>query len=272
MPKGKHTYRITAPHHIPEEGSFEIVSERPTALNVGLQPTYGFVSVSSNVEKTEIEINGRPVGWAPYISTTDTIDVGACKVEAYRKWYAPQEKTVEIRPLETTNVPFELRKQRPNLFLLAQAGSAFGDSKQFSYGLTVALCRKYGGYLSMRTNGDPLFSTNEMENPYGLYTGQVKKHHFSATGGFMAYVCGYLYAYAGLGVTHRYVDWETDPVVSGGKGQYQTTLNHSGLTYDFGFIGRYKRLAFSAGITITGTEQDTSYKELTVGVGYVFGR
>ena len=39
FPLGQHNYRVVAPHHTEEKGTFDIVPERPSALNVALQPT-----------------------------------------------------------------------------------------------------------------------------------------------------------------------------------------------------------------------------------------
>lgn len=268
LPVGQHRYRVVAPHHTPEQGNIDIVPERPTALNVSLQPTFGFMTVASNMDRTKVAVNGESVGMAPY--TSDTINVGKYKVKADRKWYVPQEREVEIKPTETNNVEFNLQRQYPNIFLLAQLGNAVGDNKQTSFGLMAGICRKGGAYVSLRTNGSPAFDWKSESNPDGLYTGNVKKHHLSAAGGFMVRLFDYLYFYAGVGYLWRNLDWEMDSSVNG-ESRYQTILNHNGGMVEAGLVGRYKCFALSAGF-VNAFPDKGDYREFTIGVGYVFGR
>lgn len=272
LPIGQHNYRVSASHHKEEKGSFDIVSERPTALNVTLQPTYGFMTASSNKDNTKIIFDKRTVGDAPYKS--DTITVGKYTVCAERKWYLPQEQEIEINPTETNNVRFILKRQKPNIFLIAQYGAAIHGGNQSSFGLMAGICRKGGAYISFRTNGNPEFEWKGPGNPYGLYSGDVKKHHISATGGCMARLGKPIYLYFGGGYVFRTLDWQisTDvPIYN--KGMYQTIQNHIGAAAEIGLIGRYKFLSISAGVTCVATEDGFGkYIEAVVGIGYVFGR
>lgn len=271
LPLGQHNYRIVAPNHTEEEGSFDIVHDRPSALNVALQPTYGFIAVTSNKSKTKIFINKKEVGEAPCKS--DTIDVGKYTISAQRPWYLPQEREIAIKPAETNNVQFALERQSPNIFLMAQYGTAFKGGKQNSFGLMAGICRKAGGYIAIRTNGNPAFDWNQASNPHGLYTGKTKKHHFSFSGGFMARLARPVYLYMGGGYLFRTLDWEVSEEVNTYDSSYQTIQNHIGGIVEAGIIGRYKFLSLSAGITC-GIPSDGfgKYMEATIGIGYVFGR
>lgn len=272
LPIGQHRYRVAAPYHKEEKGSFEIVPERPTALNVSLQPTYGFMTLSSNKDETQLYINNKMVGKAPYKS--DTLSVSKYTVQAKRKWYIPQEQEVEIKPTETANVDFYLKRQKPNLFLIAQYGTAFRGGKQTSFGLMAGLCRKGGGYLSIRTNGSPEFEWNGLTNPYGMYSGEIKKHHFSTTAGFMARLGKPIYLYFGGGYVFRTLDWQITPDTPFyNAGEYQTIQNHIGPAFEIGLIGRYKFLSISAGVTCGIPDNGFGeYMEAVIGIGYVFGR
>lgn len=272
LPLGQHNYRVVAPHHTEEKGTFDIVPERPSALNVALQPTYGFMTVNSNKDHTKIYINKEMIGNAPYQS--DTINVGKYTVRAERSWYLPQEREIEIRPTETNNVQFALERQKANVFLTAQYGTAFKGGKQTSFGLMAGICRKAGGYISIRTNGSPAVDWNGPSNPYGIYSGKVEKHHLSTLGGFMTRLAKPVYLYFGGGYIFRTLDWQISPdAPSYDKGEYQTVQNHSGGMFEAGLIGRYKFISLSAGVTF-GIPDDGfgKYMEATIGIGYVFGR
>jgi len=271
LPLGHHSYRIVAPHFSEKKGSFDIVPERPSALNIALQATYGFMTVSSNKNKTKIFINKKEVGLAPYKS--DTLNVGTYTVRVERPWYVPQEQNIEIRPTETNPVQFGLERQNPNFFLLVQYGASLKESKQNSFGVMMGICRKGGAYLTVRTNGSPAFDWNYVSNPYGDYTGNTKKHHISLSTGFMARLMRPIYLYAGGGYLFRYLDWEVGESLNYGNGQYQTIQNHTGILVEAGLIGRYKCLALSAGLTQgIPIEGNGKYAEATISIGYVFGR
>lgn len=273
LPVGQHRYRVVAPHHKEEKGSFEIVPERPTALNVSLQPTYGFMAMSSSKDETQLFIDNKMVGKAPYKS--DTLTVGKYNVEAKRKWYIPEVQEVEIRPTETSNVDFHLKRQKPNLFLMAQYGTAFRGGKQTSFGLMAGICRKGGAYLSVRTNGSPELEWHSPSNPYGIYSGDSEKHHLSATAGFMARLGKPIYLYCGGGYIFRTLNWQIsqDAPNTYSKGEYQAIQKHNGAAVEIGLIGRYKFLSISAGVTC-GVPEDGfgEYMEAVIGIGYVFGR
>lgn len=277
LPLGQHNYRVVAPHYTEEKGSFDIVPERPTALNASLPPVFGFMTVASNMDKTDVTVNGNHVGELPYAS--DTIAIGTYKVNAKRKWYLPQEKDVEVRPTETSVVEFNLLRQKPNIFLMAQLGNAMDLNKQTSFGLMAGICRKGGAYVSVRTNGSPAFDWKDVSNDGGVYSGNIKKHHMSLSAGFMARFFANLYMYGGGGYLWRNLDWETGTAAT--PGEYQTVVNNNGPMVELGLIGRYKCFALSVGAAVgfgtdtyaeTALEANDGYLEFTVGIGYVFGR
>lgn len=267
---GKHRYRIVASHYESEEGEVNLVPEKMSALNVNLLPTFGFISASST-PAARIEINKKTVGTSPYSS--DTLAVGTYTVRAERKWHVPQEQRINVKPSETTLAVFNLRRQKPNRFLMAQYASAFMGGEQSSFGLMAGICRKGGAYFSVRANGvDNLF---EGEKYYSsgtpLFTGKVDKYVLTGTGGFMVRLANPLYLYGGAGFGTRKLLWET---VEGTARDYDRMLairEYTGPVCELGFIGRYKFLSISAGVSaIIG--EDGTYAEAVIGIGYVFGR
>ena len=273
LPLGKHNYRVVAKHHKDEKGSFDIVPERLTALNVALRSEFGFVKATSNKKDTRIWINDEFVGMAPYAS--DTLKVGTYKVRAERKWYVPQERELKVLPSEQSDVDFILSRQKPNVFLIPQYGMAVGDNNQSSFGLMAGICRKGGAYIAIRTDGNP-FDDGSSGNTLGLYTGKTKKSHISLSAGFMARVLSPLYLYAGAGYLDRKLFWETN------EGEYSMVVKNNCIMAEVGLMARYKHIAvslgYSKGFSVDGVDNgnrlkgNESYGELILGVGYVFGR
>jgi hypothetical protein len=67
----------------------------------------GFIFVSSVPDGASIEINGKPVGKAPY---TGTLAPGTCTVKATLTSYAPSTATVTVKEGEVARVDLALRK------------------------------------------------------------------------------------------------------------------------------------------------------------------
>ena len=269
LPLGMHNYRVESSYHKVEKGSFEIVPERLTALNVALRPEFGLIRVNSNKEKTHVFLDDKQVGEAPFNS--DTLAIGKHHIRVERLWHVPQEKEIEVTVGERQQYDFNLKRQKPNVFLLPQMGSALGDHNQTSFGVFAGICRKGGGYISVRTNGK-----FQLENVSSIvnqgFNGKSQKSHIAGSLGFMAYLMKYLYLYGGCGYTARGLWWES------ADGSSVTKIVRAvGPMVEGGLIGRYKKIAISIGYanTFIGFNyllKKNTYGELTFGIGYVFGR
>lgn len=261
---GEHRYRVYKPHYAEETGTFDIVPEHPTALNISLQPIYGFLSVKANTD-ANIFINSKRKGKTPF--KADSIRTGSYTIRMERKWYFPQEQTIQIKPTETQDVYFKLKRQKSNVFLLPQISIAL-NGNQTSYGLFMGMCRKYGGYLNIRTNGNfniSDFDSKDVDNY--IYSGKVQKVRHAISGGFMLQATKHLYAYVGAGCSVRQLIW--DVALRDNNVYKVAAVDHKGAMGELGIIGRYKHIALSAGFSANA---DFEYKEVSFGIGYVFGK
>lgn len=279
LPVGQHTYRVVCPHYEEENGTLHIVPERLTALNVALKPTYAFMNVSTNKDKSKIFVNGEMVGEAPYVS--DTINAGKYTVRVQRKWHLPQEREVDIAPTETADVYFEMERQHPNWFLMGQYGMGQEDDKLKSFGFMVGVCRKAGFYISARMRGKLEFEAKREMGEIEEYenrtpSDQATRHYLSGTMGLMLRLAKPVYLYLGSGYVLNFTNdiiSETDSEGYTRNGE-QSIRYRGGVAADVGLIARWRFLAFSVGYThaFPTLGECKKYSELNIGFGFVFGK
>lgn len=260
---GEHKYRVCREHYTEETGTFEIVPEHPTVLNVQLPAAYGLIKVSADQPAAEVSINGEYKGYAPY--QTDTIPTGQYTVHVEKKHFYPINDTIQLKPARLEELNYKLKRIRVNTFLMAQLAGAM-DADQMVYGLFLGFCRNFGAYFNFHTDGN--FDDDFMQdvNPANyVYDGQTKKVRYAASMGVMARLWKkYLYLYAGAGYGLRRYGWREVQ-----DGHYITIDDHEGGLGEVGLIGRYKWLAVSAGFR---SNFNFNYKEFAVGIGVVFGK
>lgn len=264
FPVGEHKYRVCRNHYIEETGTFSIVPEHPTVLNVQLPASYGFIQVQSNMPETRLFINGESKGFAPYQS--DTIPTGQYIVKAEKRNFYTIQDTIQLMPAQTELLDYKLKRIRMNTFLMPQMCASL-DADQLSYGLFLGFCRKFGLYFDFQTDGnfDDVFTYANPDN-YIYAGGGTKKIRYAVSAGLMARLWSkYLYAYAGTGYGVRRYGWNVVTT------EFETIAvdNHEGGLGEVGLIGRYKWLALSAGFR---SSVDFKYREFSLGVGVVFGK
>ena len=264
FPVGEHKYRVCRNHYIEETGTFSIVPEHPTVLNVQLPASYGFIQVQSNMPETRLFINGESKGFAPYQS--DTIPTGQYIVKAEKRNFYTIQDTIQLMPAQTELLDYKLKRIRMNTFLMPQMCASL-DADQLSYGLFLGFCRKFGLYFDFQTDGnfDDVFTYANPDN-YIYAGGGTKKIRYAVSAGLMARLWSkYLYAYAGAGYGVRRYGWNVVTT------EFETIAvdNHEGGLGEVGLIGRYKWLALSAGFR---SSVDFKYREFSLGVGVVFGK
>ena len=264
FPVGEHKYRVCRNHYVEETGTFAIVPEHPTVLNVQLPAAYGFIQVKTNVPAANLSINGEDKGFTPY--QTDTIPTGQYVVKVEKKNFYPIQDTIQLMPAKTEVLDYKMKRILVNTFLMPQLCTSI-DADQMSYGLFLGFCRKFGAYFDFQTDGnfDDDFRTDVNPNEY-IYNGGTKKMRYAASMGLMARVWQkYLYVYGGAGYGVRRYGWD----VATNNNETIAVDNHEGGLAEVGVIGRYKMLALSAGFR---SNFNFNYREFSVGIGVVFGK
>lgn len=264
FPVGEHKYRVCCNHYVEETGTFAIVPEHPTVLNVQLPAAYGFIQVKANVPAANLSINGEDKGFTPY--QTDTIPTGQYVVKVEKKNFYPIQDTIQLMPAKTEVLDYKMKRILVNTFLMPQLCTSI-DADQMSYGLFLGFCRKFGAYFDFQTDGnfDDDFRTDVNPNEY-IYNGGTKKMRYAASMGLMARVWQkYLYVYGGAGYGVRRYGWD----VATNNNETIAVDNHEGGLAEVGVIGRYKMLALSAGFR---SNFNFNYREFSVGIGVVFGK
>lgn len=264
FPVGEHKYRVCRNHYVEETGTFAIVPEHPTVLNVQLPAAYGFIQVNTNVPAANLSINGENKGFTPY--QTDTIPTGQYIVTVDKKNFYPIQDTIQLKPAQTEILDYKLKRILVNTFLMPQLCTSI-DADQMSYGLFLGFCRKFGAYFDFQTDGNfnDVFTYANPDN-YIYAGGGTKKIRYAVSAGLMARLWSkYLYAYAGAGYGVRRYGWNVATT------EFETIAvdNHEGGLGEIGLIGRYKWLALSAGFR---SSVDFKYKEFSLGIGVVFGK
>ncbi len=264
FPVGEHKYRVCRNHYVEETGTFDIVPEHPTVLNVQLPAAYGFIQVKTDIPAANLTINGENKGFTPY--QTDTIPTGQYIVKVEKHNFYPIQDTIQLLPAKTEILDYKMKRIRVNTFLMPQFSASL-DADQMSYGLFLGFCRKFGAYFNFHTDGnfDDSFTTGVNPNGY-LYNGDTRKIRYAASMGIMARVLKkYLYVYGGAGYGVRRYGWN----LATDNNESIAVDNHEGGLAEVGLIGRYKMLALSAGFR---SNFNFNYREFSVGIGLVFGK
>lgn len=263
FPVGEHKYRVCRNHYVEESGTFEIVPEHPTVLNVQLPAAYGFIQVKTDMPAANLTINGEDKGFTPYQS--DTIPSGQYVLQVTKHNFYPIQDTVQLMPAKTEILDYKMKRIRVNTFLMPQFCASL-DADQMSYGLFLGFCRKFGAYFNFHTDGNFDDSFSSVNPDDYIYDGGTKKIRYAASMGIMARVVKkYLYLYGGAGYGVRRYGWDV------ATNDYETVAidNHEGGLAELGLIGRYKKLALSAGFR---SNFNFNYREFSVGIGLVFGK
>lgn len=265
FPVGEHKYRVCKDHYVEETGTFSIVPEHPTVLNVQLPAAYGFIQVKTDIPAAKLTVNGENKGYTPF--QTDTIPTGQYILRVEKRNYYPVEDTIQLMPAKTELLQYKLKRIRANFFFMPQIATSM-DADQLSYGLFMGICRRFGAYFNFHTDGnfDDTFVMGADPEDY-LYDGGTEKIRYAASMGIMARVWSkYLYLYGGGGYGVRRYGWN---VATSAYGDCVAVDNHEGGLAEVGIIGRYKWVALSAGFR---TSVDFKYREFSAGIGFVFGK
>ena len=265
LPIGEHKYRVECPRYQTEHGVLHIIPERPSTVDVTLQPSndYAFLQVNTNKDGAKVYVDDEFVGYTPYRS--DTITSGKHQVRVERNKYRTQTREVNIPYMKTKQLDFNLKKQKFNMLFMAQydreIGGEISELAANAFGFMLGFYRKHGFYLGATMD----FSDTSVAST------KIEKIYFSAKAGFLGYINNYLQYYVGTGFSMNY-DYDYS---------YNSTDAYRdgfGMPFDCGIIARWHFLALSIGYTHTfpcfydDGILGGSYNGLTVGIGFVLNR
>lgn len=145
-----------------------------------------------------------------------------------------------------------------------------GVGEVMSFGAMIALVRKTGAYLKLKSNFGSLSSDYECdangviagESSPSYFTGATKKSRLAITGGVLHRVARPLYLYLGGGWGNKNSGWE----LADGSWAKNMDKSYSGLETELGGIYRIKNVGIMLGV------QNCKFKywESTLGVGIMF--
>ena len=92
LPKGTHSYQVSAPGYKSEEGTVEVGDEK-SLLNIRLTSTMATVSVECPTKGAQVYVNGKLKGTAPW---KGSINPGKHLIEARLDSYSPQQQDVTV--------------------------------------------------------------------------------------------------------------------------------------------------------------------------------
>lgn len=150
-----------------------------------------------------------------------------------------------------------------------------GIGETYSYGLMVAVVKKFGWYLkakydfkSQETTAECTSDGNNLSGTPLWFTGNTAHSRMAVTTGAMFRLAKPLYIYAGAGYGYKKTAWE----LAEGEGGYQgnwaenTDETFQGVEADLGLVLRLKNIALTAG----AQTNQFKYYEATVGIGIMF--
>jgi hypothetical protein len=159
-------------------------------------------------------------------------------------------------------------------FIMVNGG--FTSLPDYSYGLTYALVKRSGFYISALSNFHFKFRADYVGNSdasvgynhyYPLYTGEKEYTKLTATIGYIGRLGAPIYLYFGGGYGYRGLFYETENkewvAIQGNHCIY-----HGGVG-EIGLIGNIYGFSLSLGLSVI-TDLHNYYPEAKVGVGYCF--
>ena len=113
--------------------SWKVQNGRPILINVPLMNNIGTLSLSSEPDSAEIEIDGKTYGYTPF---KDSFEQGQHKIRLTKDGYKPYEKIVTVKRDETTDVAAALEMLPGSLSLDSEPTGAALFINGIDYGVT----------------------------------------------------------------------------------------------------------------------------------------
>jgi len=133
LPLGSYTATVQMQGYTRKDISWKVQNARPIMINVPLLNNIGTLSVFSDPDSAEIEVDGKAYGTTPF---RDTLEQGQHKIRLVKQGYKPYEKIVTVRRDEATDVNVALETLPGSLALDSQPSGAALFIDGVDYGLT----------------------------------------------------------------------------------------------------------------------------------------
>jgi hypothetical protein len=259
---GKHEVRLQADGYHPYTQTVEVAEGKMAIVNATLQekPKTTTLKIAANVSAS-VEVNGEYVGSTP--KTVPNLPLGEAKVTFSANDYKTLNKTIYLLP-ENNEIYGTLKpivKPKSKFFM------EYVYSRTAPLGLSLGYCKRWGGYMQVRTSTD--FGAYSVE-PGIFSTIDFSKKSYSRlalTAGAMARIFNGCYLYAGVGYGSYGAAYLVD------NSSYYCPSLQKGVEAEGGVrILLWNLLSLSAGYNTMFSSGSQRFADVHFGVGFGFGK
>jgi hypothetical protein len=133
LPLGSYSASVQLSGYTRRDISWKVQNGRPILINVPMQNNIGTLSLNSDPEAAEIEIDGKSYGYTPF---RDFLEHGQHTVRLTKTGYKPYEKIVTVKRDETTDVNAALEMLPGSLTIESEPTGAALFINGVDYGVT----------------------------------------------------------------------------------------------------------------------------------------
>ena len=133
LPLGSYTATVQMQGYTRKDISWKVQNARPIMINVPLLNNIGTLSVFTDPDFAELEVDGKAYGTTPF---RDTLEQGQHKIRIVKQGYKTYEKIVTVRRDESTDVNVSLEMLPGSLSLNSTPVGASIFINGVDYGLT----------------------------------------------------------------------------------------------------------------------------------------
>lgn len=133
LPLGSYTASVQMPGYTRKDISWKVQNARPILIKVPLMNNIGTLSVFTEPDFAELEVDGKAYGTTPF---RDTLEQGQHRIRLVKQGYKTYEKIVTVRRDETTDVNVSLEMLPGSLALDSTPSGAALFINDVDYGVT----------------------------------------------------------------------------------------------------------------------------------------
>ena len=244
VPVGKHV--VTIRYGSSFERSYDIDVTKNGEISFSF-PIGGEVLIDC-APKATVVVDGIPVGVTP--QTVNLIGTHNIKLQGDENEYFDLADQLTVDPLENLTRSYTLRKRPPRLYGMVLANYSVCNS----FGVTLAMCRKWGGFVRMSISpkygegwDDKELSFRYNDSGQYIYPNYKREgtSYVLATAGVMRRLHKCLYAYLGAGYGRSFQRYKAE--AENDYPEYVALSGAEGVAGDLGLIFKHKALLVQAG-------------------------